>query len=190
MSKRDVWQVEPPSERIESGVGDSAVADAVDTVRGLVVWAWVRAVGGLLWGVTGYQAGVALDAAGVPVARMAGDLVAGLPVDVAPGTAGALVLAGGAAPLGVLWTLRWSGESLPHRRRLLALGLLVTLPFALSAVEMVVVGAATAVAPDAVTAPSGPIRTFYHVAATLAIAFGAALGWGWMERQNRKHRRF
>jgi hypothetical protein len=181
--------VRTTSERVEAEVGDSGAAGAVDTVWGWLVAAWVRLVGGLLWGVTGFQVGVALDAAGVPVARTASSLTASTPVTVGAGTAGALVLAAPAGLLGVVWTLRWDGNSLTHRRRLLALGLLVTLPFVLSAVEMVVVGIATAVAPNTVTAPGGSIRVFYHVASTLAIAFGAAWLWARM-RSGHSHSRW
>ena len=181
--------VRTTSERVEAEVGDSGVANAVDTAWRWVVGTWVRVVGALLWGVAGFQIGVALEAAGVPVARTASSLAARTPVTVGPGTTGALVLAAVAGLLGFVWTLRWDGNGLSHRRRLLALGLLVTLPFVLSAVEMVVVGVATAVAPEIVTAPDGPIRVVYHVASTLAIAFGAAWLWARM-RSDHSHSRW
>jgi predicted secreted protein len=170
----------------EGGETDrSTLAIAVDTVRRWLVAAWVRAVGVALWAVTGLHLGVLLDAADVPVVGTARALLAGLPFDAAVGSAGAtLLVATVAAPLGVAWTLRWDGDSRTHHRRVLALVLLVVLPFVLSAVEMAILGLADAALGTTVAAPASTVRAFYHVTTTLAIAFGAAHLWYRMHTQH------
>lgn len=163
----------------EEAVTDrSLLSVAVDAAWQWLVAAWVRAVGGALWAVTAFHLGVLLDAAGVPVVATARQVVAAAPVGVSVGSTGAaLLLATVAGPVGAVWTLRWDGETATHHRRLLAIALLVVLPFVLSAVEMAVVGVVNAALAEPVAPPEGPIRAFYHVATTFAIAFGAALLW-------------
>jgi hypothetical protein len=174
----------------EPTVERSRLAFAVDRVRVFAVALWVRLVAGATWGVAGFHLGVALDAAGVPVVRTAESVVGVLPVAVPIARAGAAVLLATVLfAVGVLWTLRWDGETVTHRRRLVALVLLVVLPVVLSAVEMAVVAVADALLAVPIAVPEGPARAFYHVAATLAIAYGAAFLWYYANTE-REHGRW
>jgi hypothetical protein len=173
---------EAPGER-------STLSVVVSRAWAAVIAAWVRFVGGATYGVAGFHLGVALDAAGVPVVGTARRVAAALPGTVTVGATGAAALLGAVAfVVGVLWTLRWDGSSETHHRRLVALALLVTLPLVLSAVEIAVVGIANAVPSVTVAAPSGPVRAFYHVGATLAIAFGAGFLWYRLDTERERGR--
>lgn len=155
----------------------STLSVVVDTARLWVVAVWTRLVGGAVWAVTAFYVGVMLGAAGVPVVETARAAVATLPVAVPVGSGTAPFLATLGFPLGVLWTLRWGADSKPHRRRLIALTLLVVLPVVLSAVESATVGASNALLSQPVVVPEEPSRAFFHVSATLVIAYGAAHLW-------------
>jgi hypothetical protein len=166
----------------------SRLSVAVDTAWLWVVAAWIRVVAGAVWSVTAFYAGLLLDAGGVPVAETASTVVAALPFVATVGGSAPTLLATAAFPLGMLWTLRGDDTPKLHRRRLIALSLLVTLPVVLQAVELVTVGAANALLSQAVGVPEGPIRAFYHVATTLAIAFGAAFLWYHMKTEPSRSR--
>lgn len=166
----------------------SRLSLAVDTAWLWVVAVWVRLVTGAVWGVTAFYVGVLLDAAGVPVVETASAAVAAAPFVSTASSSAPTLLATVAVPLGVLWTLRGDDTPKTHRRRLIALSLLVTLPVVLQAVELLTVGAANALLSQPVGVPEGPVRAFYHVATTLAIAFGAAFLWYRMKTEPNRSR--
>jgi len=161
---------------------------AVDTAWLWAVAVWARLVAGAVWSVTAFYVGLLLDAGGVPVAEAVGAVVTALPFVATVGGGAPALLATAAFPLGMLWTLRGDDRPTMHRRRLIALSLLVTLPVVLQAVELVVAGSVNTLLSQGVAVPQGPIRTFYHVATTLAIAFGAAFLWYRMQTGPRRSR--
>jgi len=161
---------------------------AIDTAWLWAVAVWARIVAGAVWAVTAFYVGLLLDAAGVPVTETVGAVVAATPFVSTVGSGAPTLLATAAFPVGMLWTLRGDDRSTMHRRRLIALSLLVTLPVVLQAVELILVGTVNTLLSQGVAVPGGPLRAFYHVATTLAVAYGAAILWYRMQTGPRRSR--
>jgi hypothetical protein len=172
----------------ETAAERSRLSVAIDTAWLWVVAVWVRIVAGAVWSVTAFYVGLLLDAAGVPVAEAVGAVVAAVPFVSTVGSGAPALLATAAFPLGMLWTLRGDDRPTMHRRRLIALSLLVTLPVVLQAVELILVGTVNTLLSQGVGVPQGSVRAFYHVATTLAIAFGAAFLWYHMKTEPSRSR--
>jgi hypothetical protein len=161
---------------------------AIDTAWLWAVAVWVRIVAGAVWSVTAFYVGMLLDAGGVPVAEAASAAVTAAPLVSTVGSSAPTLLAAVAFPLGMLWTLRGDDRPTMHRRRLIALSLLVTLPVVLQAVELILVGTVNTLLSQGVAVPGGPVRAFYHVATTLAVAYGAAVLWYRLQTGPRRSR--
>jgi hypothetical protein len=161
---------------------------AIDTAWRWAVTVWVRIVAGAVWGVTAFYVGMLLDAAGVPIAEAVSAAVTAAPFVSTVGSGAPTLLATAAFPLGILWTLRGDDTPKTHRRRLIALSLLVTLPVVLQAVELILVGTVNTLLSQGVAAPEGSVRAFYHVATTLAVAYGAAVLWYRLQTGPRRSR--